>query len=68
VGVGYDQRKEAPFFVFLFDNLIMQFGLKALAQKNVVAIYNGLKAYEGQPYGQLILRMVGLAVPPLRRD
>lgn len=64
----FSVRKPLSFANFIYDQLMMQYGLKALAIKSIVHMNNGLKNCEDSPYGSYLSRSVGLALPPLRRD
>jgi hypothetical protein len=62
-----DQRKLPTFSKFLYDNILMQYGLKTIAIKNIVQLCNGIKAINS-PYSNYMMRMIGLVGPQLRKD
>lgn len=41
-GLSFMERDIQVFHVFIYDSLIMQYGLKTIANKNIVQMYNGL--------------------------
>ena len=64
-----DKRKEIPFPSFLFESMIMSYGLQSLAVKMCIQLTNGLKeSTNDYPYGNLLTRMLGMSNPPLRLD
>lgn len=40
--LSFMERDIQVFHVFIYDSLIMQYGLKTIANKNIVQMYNGL--------------------------
>jgi hypothetical protein len=64
-----EKRKPSQFPTFMFDTMIMSYGLKTIAVKVLVQLTNGIKeGIDNNPFGKLISRMLGLANPPLRAD
>ena len=62
-------RTAAPFHQFLYDHMIMRFGLQSLAIKTLIQMSNGLKEVQGRMlFAHLLNKMLGLGVPPLRLD
>ena len=62
-------RTAAPFHQFLYDSMIMRFGLQSIAIKTLIQMSNGLKEVQGRMlFAHLLNKMLGLGVPPLRLD
>eukprot|EP00347_Sterkiella_histriomuscorum_P023774 403333433 len=63
-----EERDYQMFTTYMYDSLLMQYGLKTIANKNIIMINNGLKSFEQYPYGNLISRILGISEPYFMRD
>jgi hypothetical protein len=41
--IDYDNRKEITFSMFIYDAMLMQYGLKTIAVKNIISLCNSLR-------------------------
>ncbi|CDW83377.1 UNKNOWN [Stylonychia lemnae] len=64
----FEERDYQIFSVYLYDSLLMQYGLKTIANKNIIQMNNGLKLFTGTPFGSLIMRILGLQEPFMLKD
>ena len=63
------ERKPVSFATFMFDSMLMQYGLYNIAIKILMQMVNGLKVMTSNtPFGYLIAQVCGLALPKLRQD
>eukprot|EP00347_Sterkiella_histriomuscorum_P001583 403371470 len=63
-----DPKKQQTFAAFLYDSILMQYGLKTIAVKNVVQLCNGLKMNQQQKYAAYLGRLIGVISPQLEKD
>ncbi|CDW83979.1 UNKNOWN [Stylonychia lemnae] len=63
-----DHKKAQTFASFLYDSILMQYGLKTIAVKNVIQLCNGLKVQQSQAYANYLGRIIGILPPSLDRD
>ena len=66
---GIENRSAVPFHTFMYDVMIMKFGLQSIAIKTLIQMTNGLN-YEmkSNPFAHTLSNMIGMAVPPYRLD
>lgn len=62
-------RSAIPFPTFMYDSMIMQYGLQQIAIKVLCQLTNGLKQEQEQnQFAHMMYRLLGLALPPMRLD
>ena len=62
-------RRPIPFHTFIYDSMIMKFGLQSIAIKTLIQMSNGLNAAQNKClYAHLMNKMLGMGIPPLRLD
>lgn len=62
-------RHAAPFHQFMYDSMIMRFGLQSIAIKTLIQMSNGLNSTKRKmQFAHLLNKMLGLGIPPLRLD
>ena len=64
-----ESRAAIPFHTFMYDVMIMKFGLQSIAIKTLIQLTNGL-TFEMKtcPFAHTLSNMIGMAVPPYRLD
>lgn len=62
-----EKRAALPFYTFLYDHMVMKYGLQSIAIKLIIQMSNGLNITK-EPFAHLITRMLGLALPQLKLD
>ena len=64
-----ENRSAVPFHTFMYDVMIMKFGLQSIAIKTLIQMTNGLNMEMGKsPFAHTLSNMIGMAVPPYRLD
>jgi hypothetical protein len=62
-------RAPVTFPTFMYDSLIMQYGLYNIAIKVLMQLVNALKLMDhNSPWGYSVAQTLGLALPRLRND
>ena len=62
-------RQAVPFHTFMYDMMIMKFGLQSIAIKTLIQLVNGLNfEMKANPYAHTMSNMIGMASPPYRLD
>ena len=62
-------RQAQPFHTFMYDVMIMKFGLQSIAIKSLIQMTNGLSLESKKnPFAHTLANMLGMAVPPFRLD
>ena len=63
------QRRPQLFHNYLYDQSLLKFGKYSLSAENIVKMCNGLTSLEDDdPYAKVLLRIMGMTVPPFRFD
>ena len=57
-----------PFHTFMYDCMIMRYGLQSIAIKTLIQLTNGLNFEKKSPFAHTLSNMIGMAVPPFRLD
>ena len=64
-----EKRSAVPFHSFMYDVMIMRFGLQSIAIKTLIQLTNGLDMEKKtKPFAHTLSNMIGMAVPPYRLD
>ena len=64
-----ENRSAVPFHTFMYDVMIMKFGLQSIAIKTLIQMTNGLNYEMKQnPFAHSLSNMIGMAAPPYRLD
>ena len=64
-----ESRSALPFHQFMYDVMIMRYGLQSIAIKTLILMTNGLNIeMKTQPFAHALSNMIGMAVPPYRLD
>ena len=64
-----DQRVPGAFHTFMFDAMIMSYGLQTIAIKVLMQMSNGINAVKANArWAFLLNRMLGLGPPLMRKD
>lgn len=62
-------RAPVTFPTFMYDSMIMQYGLFSVSIKVLMQLANGLKTVNSStPFGYMLAQVCGLAKPRLRSD
>lgn len=68
-GSTLENRSAVPFHTFMYDVMIMKFGLQSIAIKTLIQMTNGLNfEQKSNPFAHTMSNMLGMAVPPYRLD
>lgn len=64
-----EHRSAVPFHTFMYDFMIMRFGLQSIAIKTLIQMTNGLTIEQKiNPWAHTLSNMIGMASPPYRLD
>lgn len=63
-----ESRSPQPFHTFMFNTVLMQYGMPQITIKVLMQLSNGLKIANKERYSCLLNRCLGLVIPPLRID
>ena len=62
-------RQAVPFHTFMYDVMIMRFGLQSIAIKTLIQLTNGLNLeMKSNPFAHTLSNLIGMAAPPYRLD
>ena len=64
----HEKKKYITFPQYTQDLLVRQFGIPAIAHKSIVSLYFGVRDHETQEYGSILGKIVGLSVPPFKKE
>jgi len=73
--LDFDQRKYQQFSKFLYDSILMQYGLKTIAIRNIVQLCNGVhhlfpmkNTISNETYVKELGRIIGMRNPAYNKD